>query len=243
MKIKQPRLRMLAGPNGSGKSTLKNVIGPRLLGAFINADEFEASANTTGLVNFNDYNITIDHSALAQYCKNHSILKKHGLADDITKLNYDNNSLLLNGFALNSYHASAICNYIREELLKLRESFSFETVMSHESKIKFLEDAQNQGYKTYLYFIAPESADINVVRVQERVEKGGHSVPEDKIRSRYKRSINLLSEAMEYVNRAYIFDNSHDQSEPVLIAEYNGEELIAKVNAIPNWFIETWNKF
>ncbi len=118
---------MLAGPNGSGKSTLKNVIGSKLLGAFINADELEADANAAGFVNFNDYNINIEYSALAQYCKNHSILKKHGLADDIAKLNYGSNSLLLNGFTLNSYHASAICNYIREQLLKLRQSFSVTT--------------------------------------------------------------------------------------------------------------------
>jgi len=243
MKVKQPRLRMLAGPNGSGKSTLKNVIGPKLLGAFINADELEADAKSAGIVDFNKYNLIVDYSALAQYCANHSILKHHGLADDISTLSYKNNGLILNGLELNSYHASAICSYIREELLKLKKTFSFETVMSHESKITFLRDAQALGYKTYLYFIATGSSDINVLRVKERVEKGGHPVPEDRIRSRYIRSIDLLHEAMSHSNRAFIFDNSHDENEPVLVAEYDGDELVAKVEALPSWLAETWNRF
>jgi predicted ABC-type ATPase len=170
-------------------------------------------------------------------------LQAHNLAEDFSSQCFADNKLFFNGFLPNSYHASAICNYIRDQLLLSRQSFSFETVMSHESKIHFLRDAQKMGYRTYLYFVATETPDINVVRVQERVEKGGHPVPEDKIRSRYERSINLLYDAIGFANRAYIFDNSHEQHEPILIAEYNGKELIARVDAIPYWFVETWNRF
>lgn len=243
MKARQPRLRMLAGPNGSGKSTLKNVIGPKLLGAFINADELEAKANNLGFVDFSDYQLTVDPNVLAQYSARHDVLINHHLDNDIPSLPFENNCLLLNRLKLNSYHASALCNFIRDELFKAEKSFSFETVMSHESKVHLLRNAQKLGYRTYLYFVGTESPDINVVRVKERVEKGGHPVPEDKIRSRYERSINFLYDAIGFANRAYIFDNSHEQHEPILVAEYNGEELIARVDAIPYWLAETWERF
>ena len=57
--------------------------------------------------------------------------------------------------------------------------------------------------------MATEDPAINVARVQQRVRNGGHSVPVDKIESRYIRSLALLNEAIAHTNRAYIFDNSN----------------------------------
>jgi len=46
--------------------------------------------------------------------------------------------------------------------------------------------------------------------VRNRVALKGYNVPEDKIVTRYHRSLNLLVNAIRYTNRAYIFDNSGD---------------------------------
>ena len=62
-------------------------------------------------------------------------------------------------------------------------SFSFETVMSHPSKIKELKKAKEKGYRIYLYFVCTDDAEINVNRVANRIEKGGHPVDVYKIRS------------------------------------------------------------
>ncbi len=60
-------------------------------------------------------------------------------------------------------------------------------------------------------------------------------MPEDKIISRYHRSISMLHEAIQYTNRAYIFDNSGYQN--TWIAEItHGKEIEFKTNIIPNWF-------
>ncbi len=80
------------------------------------------------------------------------------------------------------YVAAAIANFLREELLACERSFAFETVMSHESKVNFLAKARSQGYKTYLYFITTDSAELNVERVKQRVARGGHDVLPEKIR-------------------------------------------------------------
>lgn len=242
-KVQSPRLRMLAGPNGSGKSTLKTVLNEHLLNIFINADELEAKIKNTGCINFSNYKITVEEQGFKQYCLAHSLLQGNNLAPSLASLPLKENQLFFNGLQPNSYHASAICNYIRDQLLSQEQSFSFETVMSHESKVDLLRDAQLRGYRTYLYFVATETPEINILRVKERVEKGGHWVPEDKIRMRYEKLINLLCDAIVYTSRAYIFDNSHDEKDPILIAEYDGEDLIARVNAIPHWFARTWERF
>jgi len=99
------------------------------------------------------------------------------------------------------------------------------------------------GYRTYLYFVATEDADINVSRVKYRVKVGGHPVAEDKIRSRYVRSLELLPQAVTYADRAYIFDNSG--AERVWVAEVtDGLEIEMKTDEMPAWFkAALWDKF
>jgi predicted ABC-type ATPase len=67
------------------------------------------------------------------------------------------------------------------------------------------------------------------------VELGGHNVPEDKIVARYRRSLDLLIDAIRQTDRAYVFDNSSAHHR--WIAEItNGEDLEMKVDRVPLWF-------
>jgi predicted ABC-type ATPase len=67
---------------------------------------------------------------------------------------------------VDSYWASVAGDFLRQELLKQRASFTIETVMSHRSKVDFLTEAQQMGYRTYLYFIATDDVAINISRVR-----------------------------------------------------------------------------
>lgn len=110
--------------------------------------------------------------------------------------------------------------------------------MSDSSKIELLRQAKAAGYRVYVYYVATADADINVARVAYRASIGGHDVPADKIRSRYKRSLENLSEAVLLSNRAYIFDNSQD-GEPSFaqLAEITeGEDIDIVSDTQPAWF-------
>ena len=139
--------------------------------------------------------------------------------------------------AVNSYFASVVAAYLRQQLMKQRASLTLETVMSSPDKVQLLKQAQLPGYRTYLYFIATDDAEINISRVRNRVKQGGHSVPEDKIVSRYHRSIDLLAEAIRFTNRAYVFDNSGNNQERTWLAEItDGRILEIKARQLPAWF-------
>lgn len=116
--------------------------------------------------------------------------------------------------------------------------------MSHWGKVELLERAQREGYRTYLYYVATDSPKINIGRVRYRVSQGGHDVPEEKIRSRYERSLELLIEAIKRTNRAYIWDNSRDGRSPTLLAEITeGNDLVLHNDQIPAWFKHAvWEK-
>jgi len=109
--------------------------------------------------------------------------------------------------------------------------------MSHRSKVELLAEAQSNGFRTYLYYIATDDPAINISRVQNRVKLGGHSVPVDRIASRYDRSLNLLMDAIRNTNRAYIFDNSGNNQKHTWLAEVtDGKVLELKTSQIPSWF-------
>lgn len=140
---------------------------------------------------------------------------------------------------VNSYLASVASDFLRQKLLEQKISFTLETVMSHQSKVDLLTQAQAAGYRTYLYFVATDDPAINTSRVKSRVLLGGHNVPSDRIESRYYRFLDLLMEAIRRSNRAYIFDNSGENGEKqhTWLAEItDGRQLELKSDLIPAWF-------
>jgi predicted ABC-type ATPase len=144
---------------------------------------------------------------------------------------------------MNSYYASVLSDFLRRKLLAERTSFSFETVMSEPGKVQFLGEALNTGFRTYLYFVATDDVQINIARVARRVAQGGHSVPADKIESRYQRSLSLALDAVRNTSRAFFFDTSRDSS--FLVAESeNGNRPTLRCDEMPNWFkTHIWDKF
>jgi predicted ABC-type ATPase len=135
-----------------------------------------------------------------------------------------------------SYEGAFMASFIRHLLIVQNKSFSFETVMSHNSKIDEISNVVKYGYDVYFYFICTDSPEVNVSRVYNRIEKGGHDVSEDKIIARYYRTLEHLHLALPHCYRAYLFDNSG--KEQVLIAELYKGHMELKTDTLPNWFIK-----
>jgi predicted ABC-type ATPase len=236
-----PRLRMFAGPNGAGKSTMKSLFRSELLGIYINPDDIQYKIQQEGFIDFSEYKVISTKEEIFSFFSNSILLKKENLQDFSKQLKFAENKLHIPPDYFNSYIASVLSDFIRRKLVDAKSSFSFETVMSSPDKIEFLKQAQESSFRTYLYYIATDDPEINISRVKNRVKAGGHSVPQDKIISRYSRSLDLLSQAILYTNRAYIFDNSDPQL--ILLDEItNGDSIELKTDTIPVWFEESVRK-
>ena len=188
-----PRLRMFAGPNGSGKSVLKQHLPLALLGFYLNPDEIEQEIRKQGFLDLASYGATTDAEEVLAFFKKSEFLVLNRLCETADLLSFSDGRLNFTHVPINSYFASATVDFLRQKLLERRVSFTFETVMSHPSKVDLLRHAQTAGYRTYLYFIATDDPEINISRVRNRVRLGGHDVPEDRIASRYYRSLDLGS--------------------------------------------------
>lgn len=124
-----------------------------------------------------------------------------------------------------AYQASRAAADQRRQLLARGESFITETVFSHHSKVALVQQAVLLGYLVHLHVVLVP-ADLSVQRVAERVRRGGHQVPEDKIRERYARLLKLVVEAREAADRAVFYDNSRAKKPFRVVANYERGRLV-----------------
>lgn len=233
-------IRVFAGPNGSGKSTLFKSIKdyPINLGYFINADELESQLKTKGYIDLKEIGLKANQKELDKFLKTKAA---KSLIEKSNSINHEINFEIIDDLIIDkarnamSYEASLIGSFIRMLLYKQNRSFSFETVMSHVSKIDELRYAKSKGYRVYLYFICTDDAEINVSRVKDRVVKGGHDVNRKNIIDRYPKTLENLMDAIKQSRRAFLFDNS-GKDKFTLIAETYENQLKIHVNSLPEWF-------
>ena len=236
-----PRLRLFAGPKGSGKSALlEELRGEFNLGVYVNADEIEKRLTQQRFLDLSAYELQASQADFTAFLASGQTASGAQTSEALGLHIRENIFVLTVAAGIDSYTAATIADFLRQQLLAARQSFTFESVMSHRSKLDFLQLAAASGYRTYLYYIATETPAVNVDRVRNRVSKGGHGVATEKIVSRYGKSLNLLVETMRLVNRAYLFDNSGEHI--WWFAEYEPGQLTTIGAEIPAWFRRVWMK-
>lgn len=237
-------MRVFAGPNGSGKTTIFDQIKEKFdIGHYVNADEIEKELRKNNSFTLNDFDLKdLAENEFEQFIVNHSIIEKANEEGYTFKLEYskvDNTIFNLNKNPnIYSYEAALIADFLRIKLIERGKKLTFETVMSHHSKLDILKLATKNGYKIYLYFICTESADINVARVLQRVNLGGHNVEEKKTRQRYKSSLELLKSAAKETYRTFVWDNSKKNGPELILEVVNGETITMNSNSLPSWVDE-----
>ena len=97
-----------------------------------------------------------------------------------------------------------------------RQDFAFETTLSGRAYIRLLKNLRSGGWKIVLFYLWIPSAEFSRLRVQQRVEEGGHDIPDEAIARRYTRTVsNFLNRFSPLCDEVLCYDNS--QPEPVLV--------------------------
>ena len=134
-----------------------------------------------------------------------------------------------------SYDAARIAEEIRFGLLRDGRSFCFETVFSHPSKIDFVAHAKTLGYQVILVFIHLESAELNKARISQRIEAGGHHVPDEKVEQRIPRLLKHVKTVIPLCDQVHILDNSSARNpfKPVMVIRDGKIEV--QQSTVPEW--------
>lgn len=149
------------------------------------------------------------------------IIEPYINADDIKRTNY-----------CSDLEAAKRAEELRETTLDSNNSFTFETVLSTERNLNLLKRAKAKGYFIRCIYVLTADVNINVFRVESRALLGGHPVPEDKIKSRYTKSLELVPALIEVCDIMHIYDNS---IEPFRIFKKRKDKFF-------HWENEFWSK-
>ncbi len=94
-------------------------------------------------------------------------------------------------------------------LLKRKEDFSIETTLATRSLLKMVTEAQAEGYTVTLLYFWLNSPDLAVARVKARVAAGGHNIPEETVRRRYRMGLGyFFRDYAPVCDRWILADNS-----------------------------------
>lgn len=95
-----------------------------------------------------------------------------------------------------------------EASIRAHQTIGVETVLSTDKYRRHVLAAKQHAFEFRLIYVLLASPELNIERVRLRVSKGGHAVPEEKIRERWTRSIQQMPWFLEEADYAVIFDNS-----------------------------------
>lgn len=122
-----------------------------------------------------------------------------------------------------------------KDLIQQKVDFAFETTLSTKSYVNLVQEAKASNYNVTLVFFFLDSPELAIDRVRIRMSEGGHSIPEDTVRRRFKRGLNnFMNLYLRIVYSWMVFDNSKNLIN--FVAEGSKNEEVNIFN------IDVWNK-
>lgn len=95
-----------------------------------------------------------------------------------------------------------------EASISVHKTIGVETVLSTNKYRRLVEAAKALGFAIWLIYVVLDSPERSIERIKLRVAKGGHEVPDDKVRKRYAGSLSQLPWFLDQADQAWIWDNS-----------------------------------
>ncbi|MGH8159219.1 MAG: AAA family ATPase [Rhodanobacter sp.] len=102
----------------------------------------------------------------------------------------------------------------KDSVRRLREAiaagtdYAFETTLGGNTVTRLLAEAVDAGLQLVIWFCGLDSPERHLARIQTRVARGGHNIPEYKVRERYDASRNNLIRLMPLASALRVYDNS-----------------------------------
>lgn len=121
----------------------------------------------------------------------------------------------------------------RIRALSNRESFAIETTLSGHSELRLIDEARAAGYRITMTFVALDSAQLNVERVDVRARIEHRTVPAADVLRRYDRSLENLARVIDRIDATYVYDNTGRDLAAVAMLEHG--RVVTMAEHVPNW--------
>jgi len=122
-----------------------------------------------------------------------------------------------------------------DECLEKEICFTQETTLSGHRILNTVKKAIEKGYYIRLYYVGLNSVEESLVRIENRVKKGGHNIPDSDVKRRFNKRFEDLVTILQYCDEATFYDNENGF---VAVAEYKNGEILQIGNLQPQWLKE-----
>ncbi len=173
------------------------------------------------------------------FCSKESkVFNPDTIAAKIRTLHADISPGLANG------HAWQIGRELLEQAIREGKDYRFETTLGGRTIPALLHQAALSGHLLNMWFCGLESPELHLKRVRARVARGGHDIPEDKIRERWKGSRENLIRLLPVLHHLRVYDNSAEGDpargqppRPELVLEMKARKITAPsdLTRVPEW--------
>jgi predicted ABC-type ATPase len=99
--------------------------------------------------------------------------------------------------------------------------------LSGRTYVPLLRRVKKAGFRLHMFYLWIPSPDLALLRIRDRVETGGHRVPEPDVRRRFGRTLpNLFTLYRPLLDSLHFFDNSSDVPRLVFTEEAGRTTII-----------------
>ena len=122
--------------------------------------------------------------------------------------------------------------------------YVFETTLGGNTIPRLLADAASRGHQVVIWYVGLDSPETHIRRVEARVQRGGHPIPETKIRERFTRSLENLISLLPVLHECRLFDNSYnvdmdkgEEPKPKSLLHLRDSEILESIDLqkVPDW--------
>ncbi len=114
-------------------------------------------------------------------------------------------------------------------------SFTQETTLSGRRTEATARRVRELGYRVRLFYIGLDTAAESLLRIANRVRRGGHNIPEEDVQRRFAGRWEAVAKVLAYCDEAEFYDNDNGF---VKVAEYRNGELRPVGDYHPQWLIQ-----
>ena len=121
------------------------------------------------------------------------------------------------------------------DCLQKNISFTQETTLSGKRIERTLLQARKQGYYICLFYIGLNSLEESLLRIENRVRKGGHNIPTEDVIRRFSSRYEALGRILPYCDEVTFYDNENGF---VKVAEMRNNRFTYSNGYRPQWIVQ-----
>ena len=126
-----------------------------------------------------------------------------------------------------------------DDCLKKEICFTQETTLSDKKTLNTIKRAIEKDYYIRLYYVGLDTMEESLLRIENRVKRGGHNIDTDAVAKRFSKRFDDLLIVLPYCNEATFYDNDNGF---VTVAKYKNGELQPIGSKSPMWLKELIEK-